>query len=76
MLSRDNGILEELSLKQSMMVFYEDDGISPIQEFNCYYYAGDLDDYIAENEGAEKVCWEMNVRMRIRLTIMILNLHL
>lgn len=54
MLSRDNGILEELSLKQSMMVFYEDDGISPIQEFNCYYYAGDLDDYIAENEGAEK----------------------
>ena len=54
MLPRDNGILEELSLKQSMMVFYEDDGISPIQEFNCYYYAGDLDDYIAENEGTEK----------------------
>ena len=54
MLSRDNGILEELSLKQSMMVFWEDEGISPIQEFNCDYYAGDLDDYIAENEGAEK----------------------
>ena len=54
MLSRDNGILEELSLKQSMMIFYENDGISPIQEFNCNYYAGDLDDYIAENEGAEK----------------------
>ena len=54
MLSRDNGILEELSLKQSMMVFYEDESISPLQEFNCYYYAGDLDDYIAENEGAEK----------------------
>ena len=54
MLSRDNGILEELSLKQSMMVFWEDEGISPIQEFDCDYYAGDLDDYIAENEGAEK----------------------
>ena len=54
MLSRDNGILEELSLKQSMMVFWEDEGISPFQEFNCNYYARDLDDYIAENEGAEK----------------------
>ena len=53
-LSRDNGILEKLSLKQSMMVFYENDGISPIQEFNCNYYAGDLDDYITENEGSEK----------------------
>lgn len=53
-LSRDNGVLEKLSLKQSMMVFYENDGISPIQEFNCNYYAGDLDDYITENEGSEK----------------------
>ena len=54
MLRRDNGILEKLSLKQSMTVFWENEDIMPYQEFACDYYAGDLDDYIAENAGFEK----------------------
>lgn len=49
LLRRDNGILEELSLNLSMMVSWKDEDISPIQEFKCYYYAGNLDEYIAEN---------------------------
>ena len=54
MLRRDNGILEKLSLKQSMTVFWENEDIMPYPEFACDYYAGDLDDYIAENAGFEK----------------------
>lgn len=54
LLCKDNGILEDLSLNLSLTVSWEDEDISPFQEFKCDYYAGNLDDYIAENSDFEK----------------------
>lgn len=54
LLRRDNGIMEDLSLNLSMTVSWEDEDISPLQEFKCDYYAGDLDEFIAENADFEK----------------------
>ena len=52
MLRRDNGILEKVSLGVGMKAIVENDKYYP--HVSCNYYAGDLDDYIAENAGFEK----------------------
>ena len=52
MLRLDSEKWRELSLKQCMYVFSEKMGYQ--QNFECGYYDGSLDNYIAENAGFEK----------------------
>ena len=52
MLRRDGEKWQQLSLSQYMYVFSDGKGYQ--QTFECSYYDGSLDDYIAENAGFER----------------------
>lgn len=54
MIRRENGVLEDFSLNQTVMLNDEKEGRVPDQDFSCSYYDGGLENYIAENDGFQK----------------------